>query len=197
MTPFSKSPLQSLTLDLCQQVDIYLVDQILKGNILPHHRVLDAGCGHGRNLGVLEQMGCDVYGFDADVHAIQSLRSHMPDDIQGHFKTGLLGESPFSGETFDVVIANAVFHFAPDREAFQIWANECWAQCAPGGLFFARLSTQIAWPEGASPCFPFLASEGDLIEAEQRWNAQRVDPLKTTRVEDRRTMTTWVLRAPC
>jgi ubiquinone/menaquinone biosynthesis C-methylase UbiE len=31
-------------------IDIYLFDQILRGNIHPGMRVLDAGCGSGRNL---------------------------------------------------------------------------------------------------------------------------------------------------
>ena len=32
------------------QIDIYLFDQILRGNILPAMRVVDAGCGGGRNI---------------------------------------------------------------------------------------------------------------------------------------------------
>jgi tellurite methyltransferase len=31
-------------------IDIYLFDQLLKGSIQPGMRVLDAGCGSGRNL---------------------------------------------------------------------------------------------------------------------------------------------------
>ena len=31
-------------------IDIYLLDQILRGRIGPGDRVLDAGCGSGRNL---------------------------------------------------------------------------------------------------------------------------------------------------
>jgi cyclopropane fatty-acyl-phospholipid synthase-like methyltransferase len=32
------------------QIDIYVFDQILRGNIAADMRVLDAGCGYGRNL---------------------------------------------------------------------------------------------------------------------------------------------------
>ena len=32
------------------QIDIYLFDQLLKGRISPGMRILDAGCGSGRNL---------------------------------------------------------------------------------------------------------------------------------------------------
>jgi tellurite methyltransferase len=31
-------------------IDIYLFDQLLRGRIAPGMRILDAGCGSGRNL---------------------------------------------------------------------------------------------------------------------------------------------------
>ncbi len=36
--------------ELFGQIDIYVFDQILRGNIAPGMRILDAGCGYGRNL---------------------------------------------------------------------------------------------------------------------------------------------------
>jgi len=39
------------------QIDIYLFDQILRGNISPGMRVLDAGCGGGRNIQYLLREG--------------------------------------------------------------------------------------------------------------------------------------------
>ncbi len=39
------------------QIDIYLFDQLLRGRILPDMRVLDAGCGGGRNLAFLLRSG--------------------------------------------------------------------------------------------------------------------------------------------
>ncbi len=38
-------------------IDIYLFDQLMKGRIVPGMRVLDAGCGTGRNLAYLLQSG--------------------------------------------------------------------------------------------------------------------------------------------
>ena len=32
------------------EIDIYLFDQLLRGRIAPGMRVIDAGCGGGRNL---------------------------------------------------------------------------------------------------------------------------------------------------
>jgi 2-polyprenyl-3-methyl-5-hydroxy-6-metoxy-1,4-benzoquinol methylase len=48
------------------QIDIYVFDQILRGNIAAGMRVLDAGCGYGRNLVHLLREGCQVLALDAD-----------------------------------------------------------------------------------------------------------------------------------
>ena len=47
-------------------IDIYLFDQILRGRIARGMRVLDAGCGSGRNLVYLLREGYEVFGVDAD-----------------------------------------------------------------------------------------------------------------------------------
>ena len=48
------------------QIDIYVFDQILRGNIHAGMRVLEAGCGYGRNLVHLMREGCEVFALDAD-----------------------------------------------------------------------------------------------------------------------------------
>jgi SAM-dependent methyltransferase len=56
------------------QLDIYLFDQLLRGRLPAGTRVLEAGCGFGRNLSWLLASGYDVYAADADHEAIQSVR---------------------------------------------------------------------------------------------------------------------------
>src|SRR4030095_504338 len=55
-------------------IDIYLFDQIHRGRFDARHRVLDAGCGDGRNLIYLLQRGFDCYGVDSEVSAIEVVR---------------------------------------------------------------------------------------------------------------------------
>jgi SAM-dependent methyltransferase len=60
--------------DLASQfggIDIYLFDQLLRGRISPAMRVLDAGCGSGRNLVYFVRVGYDVYATDSDPRAIE------------------------------------------------------------------------------------------------------------------------------
>ena len=46
------------------QIDIYLFDQLLRGRIRAGMRVLDAGCGSGRNLVYLLQSGVEVFATE-------------------------------------------------------------------------------------------------------------------------------------
>ena len=63
--------------DLRQQfgdIDIYLFDQILRGRFDSRQRVLDAGCGDGRNLVYLLQHGFECYGVDSEPSAVDVVR---------------------------------------------------------------------------------------------------------------------------
>ncbi|HWF06500.1 MAG TPA: methyltransferase domain-containing protein, partial [Candidatus Angelobacter sp.] len=55
-------------------IDIYLFDQILRGRITQAMRVLDAGCGSGRNLVYFLRQGYEVFGVDADAQAVAATR---------------------------------------------------------------------------------------------------------------------------
>ncbi len=55
-------------------IDIYLFDQLLRGRITAGMRILDAGCGSGRNLVYLLRQGYEVFGADRDPGAIESVR---------------------------------------------------------------------------------------------------------------------------
>jgi len=164
--------------------DIYLFDQILRGRIQPGMSVLDYGCGNGRNIPILSDIGCKVTGIDMNLQAIE----HCNKNFQGAKFIQVDFNSYIPKITYDFVIANAIFHFAEDEMSFKTWANNAWNSLKSGGILFSRLSTKIALPHGVSPPgFTYLATEDDLISLEQSWNADRIDPLKTTLVEKART----------
>src|SRR5664279_1756212 len=94
------------------QIDIYVFDQILRGNIVPGMRVLDAGCGYGRNLVHLLREGCEVFALDSDADGIQhvrnlsaSLETGLPEE---NFQVGSIERMPFPDAFAEVVICNSV-----------------------------------------------------------------------------------------
>ena len=189
------------------QIDIYVFDQILRGNIAPGVRVLDAGCGYGRNLVHLLREGCEVFALDADTAAVEhvrqlsaSLATRLPPE---NFQVGLLEEMPFPNEFADVVICNSVLHFAGDEAHFLAMVEELWRVVRPGGMLFCRLGSRIGMNferlrgnifrinDGSEW---FLVDEAELMKMTDQMDAIMIDPLKTTIVQDYRCMTTWVLR---
>jgi SAM-dependent methyltransferase len=189
------------------QIDIYVFDQILRGNIAPGMTVVDAGCGYGRNLVWLLREGCEVYALDASAEAVGHVRALArelaPSLPAENFRVGAIEAMPFGDEMADVVICNSVLHFARDEEHFLAMVEELWRVLKPGGLFFCRLGSRIGmeFPHVRGYVYRigdgsewFLVDEAALLEVSAQMDAVLVDPLKTTVVQDYRCMTTWVLR---
>jgi tellurite methyltransferase len=203
--PFEPSSLREQFGD----IDIYLFDQLLRGRIREGMRVLDAGCGSGRNLVFMMRAGMDAYGIDESPDAVAAVRRqaatlapHLPPD---RFTTQSVDMMSFADGAMDVVLSSAVLHFARDEAHFAAMLGEMWRVLAPGGLLFCRLASSIGiedqvralgnrrqlLPDGSER---FLVDAPYLMQHTRRLGADLLDPLKTTVVQDMRAMTTWVLR---
>ena len=190
-------------------VDIYVFDQLLKGRIRPGDRVLDAGCGSGRNLVYLLSAGFDVRAVDANPHAVAEVRDLAarlsPGTPADHFVQSAIESLPWADRSFSVVISSAVLHFARDHDQFAAMVREMWRVLDHGGMFFARLASSIGLehrvedrgagrfglPDGTER---YLVDEAGLMRWTRKLGGQLLDPLKTTLVQDQRSMTTWVVR---
>ena len=190
------------------QIDIYLFDQILRGNITPSMRVLDAGCGMGRNLVYLLREGCDVFAVDSNRNAVEHVRRLASSlgnlSSAENFRIAPVERMPFPDAIADLVICSAVLHFARNHEHFDAMFSELWRVLRPGGMLFCRLASRIGmdfeqirdgiYRVGSSEWF--LVDELMLLALTRDHGAELIDPLKTTIVEANRCMTTWVLRKP-
>ena len=189
------------------QIDIYVFDQILRGNITAEMRVLDAGCGYGRNLVYLLREGAEIFAVDASTEAVAHVRALAAELAPAlpttNFSVGAIESLPSAGNFFDVVLCNSVLHFARDEAHFLEMLEELWRVLRPGGMLFCRLGSRIGmdFEEVRENIFRigdgsewFLVDEATLLEITEQLNATLVDPLKTTIVQDYRCMTTWVLR---
>jgi SAM-dependent methyltransferase len=189
-------------------IDIYLFDQLLRGRLDDRRRVLDAGCGDGRNLHYLLGAGFDCFGVDDDARAIDQLRQRAarvaPRVPLSQFVVGEIGALPFEDGSMDVVICSAVLHFAADAPHFGLMLTDLWRVVAPGGMLFTRLASNIGLerligdragrrlrlPDGTDR---FVVDEAILVDWTARLGARLLDPIKTTNVQQQRCMTTWIL----
>ncbi len=195
------------------QIDIYLFDQILRGRIAPGFRIVDAGCGGGRNLVYLlrtaREERYEVFGVDSDPQAIAHVRrlagSLAPALPATNFRLEAVETMSFPDAFADLMISSAVLHFASSDSHFRAMLDEMWRVLKPGGLFFCRLASSVGierqirpiagrrclLPDGSER---YLVDETLLAELAERLGASLADPLKTTVVQNQRSMTTWVLR---
>src|SRR5687767_15402714 len=101
------------------EIDIYLFDQLQKGRFDGRRRVLDAGCGDGRNLVYFLRNGFTCFGVDLDPDAISCLRGTAsdlaPDLPSSNFTVGDLERLEHPDASMDAIVCSAVLHFADDH----------------------------------------------------------------------------------
>lgn len=190
-------------------IDIYLFDQLLRGRAPAGARICDAGCGSGRNLAFFLREGYDVRAVDAEPAAIDLVRSMAerlaPDLPADNFRIEPVEEMSFRDRSVDFVISSAVLHFARDDDHFEAMLRECWRVLDRNGIFFCRLASSIGiesrvravaagrflLPDGSER---YLVTEARLMELTAQLGGELIDPIKTTIVQNQRSMTTWVMR---
>src|SRR5690349_5583759 len=189
-------------------IDVYLFDQLLRGRIVSGMKVLDAGCGSGRNVVFLMRAGFDVWGVDESEEAIAAVR-HLANDLapeipSTRFRVERVESMSHDDESMDVVISSAVLHFARDDNHWLAMVREMWRVLAPGGLLFARLATTVGQPHlrplsGGRYVMPdgatrFLVDHERLLNVTRELGGSLLDPLKSTVVHEQRSTGTWVVR---
>jgi len=188
-------------------IDIYLFDQLLKGTFDQRPRILDAGCGGGRNLPYFLTRGFEVFAIDSEPAAVSAATTVMsrlaPTLTPDHVQLGDIDSLPWPAGHMNVVICSAVLHFARDEAHFDRMIAEMWRVVAPHGFFIARLASSIGlervlpsrsgWMTLPDRSERFIVSEEMLLNWTARLNAIQGEPLKTTIVQGQRAMSTWCL----
>jgi tellurite methyltransferase len=188
------------TLDEIRGMDVYLLDQFLKGRVSESSRILDAGCGSGRNLHYLINNGITVIGCDENADAIEQLRANYP-QISDRFQVSSI-ENFSSNLPFDFIICNAVLHFARDHAHFDQLFSALVNQLAPNGILFIRMTSDIGLYlefEGSNGVFllpdgstRYLITRKKIDELLRQHALQLLEPVKTVKVEELRSMSTLV-----
>jgi len=191
------------------RIDLYLLDQLMKGRIQPNMRILDAGFGHGRNAQYFIENDFDIWGVDRK----EDLASYINEKIdnwnpvydRSKFLITDLKSLPFPNQYFDFIISSAVLHFAESRAHFIQLFEETIRVLKPSGIFWFRMTTKhtleahaqhlhddvYALPDGSTRYLLDLTVLRSLME---KYHLAFIDPFKTVNVADLRTMAVVVLQ---
>jgi SAM-dependent methyltransferase len=135
-----------------------VVEALLRHADLPGSpRILDAGCGTGRNLSEYERLG-DVHGVDASADAVEFCHRRGYPDV----RRAILEALPYDNGGFDLIVATDVIeHLDDDRRALEELARVA----APAG----RLLVTV-------PASMWLWSHHDVsMHHKRRYTARRLE----------------------
>lgn len=190
-------------------IDIYLFDQLLKGRFDGCKKVLDVGCGGGRNLVYFLQNDFEVFAVDINkdnVEQVKDISKQLaPNNPLQNFVVASAEDLPFKESEFDIVISSAVLHFAGNKKHFESMLCSMWRVLKPGGFLFVRLASDTGiehlikatgngvylLPDGTER---YLVNQQQLVNYTKQLNGKLFEDIKTTNVQNLRCMTTWCLQ---
>ncbi|WP_340200518.1 class I SAM-dependent methyltransferase [Ascidiimonas sp. W6] len=187
---------------LIGNTDIYVIDQILKGRYSEGQKILDAGCGYGRNLKWFFHNKFDIYGVDCSEEAILEAKI-MYAESAGNFIKSDIKKMPFKNHFFDHIITSAVLHFANDKAHFYKMISELERVLKVKGSLLVRMASSFATNNAFEHIQNgiyalrdgderFLMNQEILDTICNDFKLSLIEPIKTTNVNDLRCMTTLV-----
>lgn len=184
-------------------IDIYLLDQILKERYQTNSSILDVGCGNGRNLKWFYNNGYTIYGIDADADVINTVREKYQSQ-SNHFSVQNVDSLNFDDNKFGHIVCNALLHFADNDVHFTKMFSELVRVLKPNGTIFIRMATlegmekyathisegRYHLPDGTDR---FLLTSGLLNKTLKQFNLNLLEPIKYINVDNMRSMATFIL----
>ena len=124
-------------------------------------RILDFGCGPGRDLAAFRDLGHEPIGLDGAERFVELARHYSGCEVwcQDFLKLDL------PAEYFDGVFANASLFHVPTQQLPRV-LKELWATLKPGGVLFSsnpRGENQEGWSGERYGCYYALARWRELV----------------------------------
>ena len=177
-------------------IDLELLDQLLKGRFNDRHRLLEIGCGQGRNIIPFLNLKKAIYGIDLDDKNI-ALCKIVATSLGGNpsfFSKAHAHTLPFENGFFDAVINCRVMHFAKNNHDFKQQWEEQFRVLRKGGFLYLSMDTSIhneeivqrtdgerSWLNDQSERLLLSEQLFDLVDLHSDF--QLLEPLKTLRFD--------------
>lgn len=125
--------------------DLYWQEYLKKVKTKEKQKLLDMGCGGGRNSELAAQEGYDVYGCDYSKSMVEAtqkrLKKLLGEKVSKRFVEANMCNLPYEANEFDLIISNGVLHNAYSLEDFEKAINELSRTLKTNGLLLLNLFT--------------------------------------------------------
>ncbi len=133
-------------------------------------KVLDAGCGEGKNAAFLAQQGAEVEAIDISDLAIQNARRQWPEMRRLTWRVGDIRCLDFQPEYYDVVVAYGVLHCLQSPAEIHTTLLRLKQTTRPSGYLVLCAFNQRRQELGAHPGFtPCLLSHTEYTSLFSGW----------------------------
>ena len=184
-------------------MDLFLMDSLLKGHLPNSGSVLDLGCGEGRNAVFFIRNGYHYVGVDKDTSKLRLLE-YVTSTLTGS-KADFMSiaiEDLELKSSYDIIICSRVLHFVQSRSEFDMhWAKIVEAT-APGSTVYLSMDSVVDSSEAKkhkNGNFEFpdgrvsFALTNELYK-EMKQSFNEVEPLRTLTHHQARTQSFMLLR---
>ncbi|MEV4656692.1 class I SAM-dependent methyltransferase [Micromonospora sp. NPDC049301] len=104
-------------------------------------RLLDLGCGGGRNAADLAETGLAIFGMDFAHRPLLAARTRLGPGPSRLVQASMKAPLPFRDGAFSLVTAFTSLENVTEDDRLRALAREVWRVLCPGGLFFAYFLT--------------------------------------------------------
>jgi ubiquinone/menaquinone biosynthesis C-methylase UbiE len=119
-----------------------------------HKRLLDIGCGAGRNAVPLARQGWSVVGVDLSWPMLRAAAERAQGESAGrplHLVLAPMEQLPIQSESVDFIVAHGIWNLARSTTQFRSAVREAARVANPGALLFVFTFSRATIPVDAAP----------------------------------------------